>query len=203
MPKVGMETVRRRQMVNAALELIHQHGAAGTSVSQISARAGLANGMVHHYFVNKDALLEAALVELTKRIYVQVFEFLGRARTPIERVIAFVEGNLSSLSFTPENVAGWLAFWALVPHSPPLQRIHNIVARRTQSTIFHALAKTFPRDEALRHAKAITLFVDALWLRAAVDVGGMTSDAARSLAYEFLSRQLGLPIEDPFAARRS
>lgn len=194
MPKLGMDVVRRRQLINATLELIREQGVAGASVSQISARAGLANGMVHHYFDDKDALFEATLWELIERISRQIFALLKTAKTPLERVTAFVEGNVSPLSFTPENVAAWLAFWAQVPHSPKLQRIHNIIARRTQAGICRALTKTMPRDEASRHANAITIFVDGLWLRAAVDVDGMTPQVARDLAYEFLSRQLDMPI---------
>jgi TetR/AcrR family transcriptional repressor of bet genes len=197
MPKIGMEEVRRRQLVNATLELIREGGVAGASVSQISARAGLANGMVHHYFTDKDALFEAALEELVKRIYVEVFALLKLAKTPLDRVIAFVEGNLSEASFTPENVAGWLAFWALVPHSPTLQRIHNIVARRTQSAMTHAISKLMNRAQAAQRAKAITIYIDGLWLRAAVDVGGLTRDDARALAYDFLSQQLGVAVRPP------
>jgi TetR/AcrR family transcriptional regulator, transcriptional repressor of bet genes len=195
MPKLGMETVRRRQLVNATLRLIHRRGVAGTSVAQISARAGLATGMVHHYFADKDALFKAALEELVKRIHTQVFELLKQAKTPLERVVTFVEGNLTPLSFTEENVAAWLAFWALVPHSPPLRRLNNIVTRQTQATLFHALIEIMPRDAAREHARAITIFLDGLWLRAAVDVGGMTREAARNFAHEFLSRQLNVPLE--------
>lgn len=190
-----MRQIRRHQLVEATLELIHEHGVAGASVSQIGARAGLANGMVHHYFADKDALLEATLRELNKRNNSQIFERLRRATTPVARVLAFIDGNISAISLTPENVAAWLAFWAQVPHSPQLQRIHNVVARRSHSMLFHALAKTMPVDEASAQARAIAIFIDGLWLRAAVDAGGMTPDVARSLAYEFLARQLGRPID--------
>jgi len=190
-----MKSVRRGQLVNATLQLIHRHGVAGTSVAQISARAGLATGMVHHYFIDKDALFKAALEELVKRVHTQVFELLRQAKTPLERVVMFVEGNLTPLSFTEENVAAWLAFWALVPHLPQLQRLHNIVTRQSQSKLFHALVETMPRDEARQHARAITIFIDGVWLRAAVDLGGMTRQVARNFAHEFLSRQLRVPIE--------
>jgi TetR/AcrR family transcriptional regulator, transcriptional repressor of bet genes len=195
MPKVGMKSIRRHQLVEATLELIHEQGVAGTSVSQISARAGLATGMVHHYFADKDALLEATLRELNKRINAQIFERLRRAQTPIERVLAFIDGNVSAISLTPENAAAWLAFWSQVPYSQQLQRIHNVVARRSHSTLFHALARVMPSNEATIHAKAIAIFIDGLWLRASVDAGGLSPESARHLAYEFLTRQLGQPLD--------
>lgn len=194
MPKLGMDKVRRKQLVNATLEVIRDHGVAGASVSQISARAGLANGMIHHYFADKEALFEATFSELLSRMATELLSLLGKAKTPLDRVYAFVEGNLSAESFTQENVAVWLAFWAQVPHTPRLQRIHNLIARRTQAGLFRALMEILPREDAARHARAITIFVDGLWLRAAVDLQGMNRAAARQLAHEFLSRQLGIPM---------
>jgi len=202
MPKVGMRAVRRSQLVNATVELIQEHGIAGTSVSQISARAGLATGMVHHYFADKNALLEATMWELIRRIERQIFALLAEARTPMERVLAFVDGNLSAASLTHGNVSVWLSFWGQVPHSPRFARIHNIVARRTQAALARTLAKCMPREEAVRHAKAIAVFVDGLWLRAAIDAEGMTADVAGRMAHEFLQRQLGTLFDVPAASPR-
>lgn len=202
MPKVGMRAVRRSQLVNATVELIQEHGIAGTSVSQISARAGLATGMVHHYFADKNALLEATMWELIRRIERQIFALLAAARTPMERVLAFVDGNLSPVSLTQGNVSVWLSFWGQVPHNPRFARIHNIVARRTQAALARTLAKCMPREEAVHHAKAIAIFVDGLWLRAAIDAEGMTAEIAGRMAHEFLQRQLGTSFDVPAAAPR-
>lgn len=202
MPKIGMRAVRRSQLVNATVELIQEHGIAGTSVSQISARAGLATGMVHHYFADKNELLEATMWELIRRIARQIFALLAEARSPMERVLAFVDGNLSSASLTPGNVSVWLSFWGQVPHNPRFARIHNIVARRTQAALARTLAKCMPREEAVRHAKAIAVFVDGLWLRAAIDAEGMTAEIAGRIAHEFLQRQLGTSFNAPVALPR-
>lgn len=202
MPKVGMRAVRRSQLVNATVELIQEHGIAGTSVSQISAKAGLATGMVHHYFADKNALLEATMWELVRRLARQIFVLLAEARTPTERVLAFVDGNLSPASLTPGTVSVWLSFWGQVPHNPRFARIHNIVARRTQAALARTLAKCMPREEAVRHAKIIAVFVDGLWLRAAIDAEGMTAETAKQIAHDFLQRQLGASFTEPAASSR-
>ena len=202
MPKLGMRAVRRSQLVNATVELIKEHGIAGTSVSEISAKAGLATGMVHHYFADKNALLEATMWELIHRMSRHLFALLAEARTPMERVMAFVDGNLSPLSMTPENVSVWLSFWGQVPHNARFARIHNIVARRTQAALARALVKYMPREDAARNAKAIAVFVDGLWLRAAIDAEGMTPEHATQIAHEFLRRQLGPIVNRAAGARR-
>lgn len=201
MPKLGMRAVRRSQLVNATVELIREHGVAGASVSEISAKAGLATGMVHHYFADKNALLEATMWELIHRMSRHMFALLAEARTPTERVLAFVDGNLSAQSMTRENVKVWLSFWGLVPQNPRFARIHNIVARRTQAALARTLVKCMPREEAVRNAKAIAIFVDGLWLRAAIDAEAMTPDLAGQIAHDFVRRQLG-PYFDPAVASR-
>ncbi|WP_223531826.1 transcriptional regulator BetI [Pseudomonas sp. BF-R-30] len=195
MPKVGMQEIRRKQLVEATLTLIGEQGMAGTSMAQVSARAGLANGIVHHYFSDKNALLEATLRELNKRINAEIFARLRMSATPAERVLAFVDGNVSALNLTRDNVAAWLAFWAQVPQSPKLQRVQNIVARRSHSLLFHALSKSMNKATAHSKAQMIAIFIDGLWLRAAVDCNPDTIDDSRRLAYEFLNNVLGYDLE--------
>lgn len=202
MPKVGMRAVRRSQLVNATVELIQEHGIAGTSVSQISARAGLATGMVHHYFADKNALLEATLWELIQRFARQINALLAEARTPAERVLAFVNGNLSPASLAPGTLSVWLSFWGQVPHNLRFARIHRIVARRTQAALARVLAQCMPSEEAVRHAKVIAVFLDGLWLRAAIDAEGMTADIAMQIAHDFLRHQLGASFTAPAASPR-
>ena len=50
MPKVGMEPIRRRQLIAATIEAIHQAGFGQTTVAEVSRRAGLSSGIVAHYF---------------------------------------------------------------------------------------------------------------------------------------------------------
>ena len=202
MPKVGMRAVRRSQLVNAAVDLIEEHGIAGTSVSLISAKAGLATGMVHHYFADKHELLEATLWELVRRHARQIYAQLAKARTPTGRVLAFVDANLSPASLTPKTVSVWLSFWGQVPHNRRFARIHSIIARRTQAALARTLAECMPREDAMRHAKVIVLFVDGLWLRAAIDPEGMTAEVAMQTAYEFLQRQLGSSFRPLVASPR-
>ncbi|HEU5345204.1 MAG TPA: helix-turn-helix domain-containing protein [Ktedonobacterales bacterium] len=53
---------RRNQLIDAALELFSQRGIEATRVSDIAQAAGVAQGLLYHYFPSKDALL-AAIIE--------------------------------------------------------------------------------------------------------------------------------------------
>ncbi|MCS5578526.1 MAG: TetR family transcriptional regulator, partial [Alteromonas macleodii] len=53
MPKVGMEPVRKKQLIEATLEVMAEVGYHGTTISLISKRAGLSSGIISHYFGDK------------------------------------------------------------------------------------------------------------------------------------------------------
>ena len=53
---------RRNQLIDTALELFAERGIEATRVSDIAQAAGVAQGLLYHYFPSKDALL-AAIIE--------------------------------------------------------------------------------------------------------------------------------------------
>lgn len=53
---------RRAQLIDAALDLFSAHGFEATRVSDIAHAAGVAQGLLYHYFPTKEALL-AAIIE--------------------------------------------------------------------------------------------------------------------------------------------
>lgn len=60
MPKVGMQPIRRSQLIHATLEAVDQVGMGDASIALIARLAGVSNGIISHYFQDKNGLLEAA-----------------------------------------------------------------------------------------------------------------------------------------------
>lgn len=50
---------RRNQLIDVALDLFSEHGIDAVRISDIAERAGVAQGLLYHYFPGKDALLKA------------------------------------------------------------------------------------------------------------------------------------------------
>ena len=61
MPKIGMEPIRRKALINATIAEIGQAGSLDVTVGQIARRAGMSSGLAHHYFGGKDQILLAAM----------------------------------------------------------------------------------------------------------------------------------------------
>jgi AcrR family transcriptional regulator len=91
MPKVGMEEIRRRQLIEATIASIHDVGFSEASVSRIAATAGVSAGIVHHYFEDKGELLEATMRQLAVNLSNSVVRRQRAAKTPAHRLMAVVD----------------------------------------------------------------------------------------------------------------
>jgi TetR/AcrR family transcriptional repressor of bet genes len=58
---------RRRELTGAFARVLANHGYAGATVAAVAAEAGVAPGLVHHHFRDKEDLLESLLDELVSR----------------------------------------------------------------------------------------------------------------------------------------
>ncbi|MBK8157574.1 MAG: transcriptional regulator BetI [Rhodospirillaceae bacterium] len=193
MPKVGMEEIRRRQLIDATIASIHEIGFAECSLSRISAKAGVSTGIVHHYFKDKADLLEATLRQLGDSLRDSVVERLKLARSPIERLLAVIDGNIGPDQFTPQGVSAWLAFWAQVPKNERLARVQHIIISRLHDNLVHAL-KLMGRRDATDIARVTAALIDGLWLRAALSSTGPDPQDARRLVLDYLNAKLDLKL---------
>src|ERR1700694_4007127 len=150
MPKVGMEPIRRQQLIDATMVSIGRYGLAATTVQRISRVAGVSSGIIHHYFGGKDELLEATMRRLLQRLRADVAIALGAALTPEDRIIAIVDSNFAASQFHRGVIAAWLAFWAQAPHVPALGRLQRINARRLRSNLLYSLRRLLARAQGAR-----------------------------------------------------
>ncbi len=78
MPKVGMQLIRRRQLIDATLEAINEVEMHDATIAQIARRAGVSTGIISHYFKDKNGLLEATMRDITGQAARRGFEPLTR-----------------------------------------------------------------------------------------------------------------------------
>jgi AcrR family transcriptional regulator len=69
MPKLVDHDVRRKQLLDAVWRIIARAGIAGATTREIAREAGVSNGVLAHYFPDKDSLLTAALRSSYKQYY--------------------------------------------------------------------------------------------------------------------------------------
>lgn len=57
MPKVGMESIRKNQVINATLECISESGFERLTLEAVAKKAGISKGVVSYYFKGKEDLI--------------------------------------------------------------------------------------------------------------------------------------------------
>ncbi|SDM85424.1 transcriptional regulator, TetR family [Franzmannia pantelleriensis] len=193
MPKVGMEPIRRRQLIRATMEAIDEAGLADATVIRIARRAGVSAGIISHYFGGKDGLLEATMRQILNDLgeAVAVRRQALPADSPREHIRAIIDGNFDRSQVSQSVMKTWLAFWASSMHRRPLQRLQYVNDRRLYSNLCHQFRYCLPKTEARRAAAGLAAMIDGLWLRGALAPEGLDVDRARSLAYDYLDEQLG------------
>ena len=185
------EESRRVQLIEVTIDSLAELGYVGTTLAQITGRAGVTPGLVAHYFGDKDGLMDAAFRSLARRVGDQVRARLRQAATPRGRIQAVIDANLAPEEFAQRTGTAWLAFWGQVLQVPTLRRVQSVYQRRTLSNLCSALRQVVPADEAQQLAAMIAAMIDGVWLRAALS-GWREADSAsaRALLTEFVDGRL-------------
>ncbi|WP_031217533.1 MULTISPECIES: transcriptional regulator BetI [unclassified Halomonas] len=192
MPKVGMEPIRRQQLIQATMAAIDEVGLADATVARIARHAGVSAGIISHYFGGKDGLLEATM----RRILSDLGDAVAARRhdrpddSPRAQLQAIIEGNFDRSQVSGPVAKTWLAFWASSMHKPALQRLQQVNDRRLHSNLCAQFRRLMPRDEARACARALAALIDGLWLRGALTPEGLDAEAARRTALATLDQLL-------------
>ncbi|TNE66134.1 MAG: transcriptional regulator BetI [Alphaproteobacteria bacterium] len=165
MPKVGMQPIRRQQLIDATIRTIARVGYSDATVGRIARDAGLSTGIISHYFGGKQALLEAAMAQVLFDLHDAFLERVADAEGARARLSAIVATNFADDQYRPEIVRAWLSFWAQVPFSPALGRLQQIYSRRLISNLRHALRQLVPAHAVAPGAEIFASLIDGFWLR--------------------------------------
>ncbi|AUG53109.1 transcriptional regulator BetI [Thalassospira marina] len=190
MPKVGMQPVRRRQLIDATIATIHQFGFADATISRIAGTAGMSSGIISHYFGGKNALLEATMLSLMQELRADFLERVAQCQTPMERLEAIVNTNFNEEQFTPQVTVAWLSFWAQVPFSEPLRRLNTVYFRRLASNLRHELRELTSDRKADEIAEVIAAMIDGIWVRSGLSPRQVNVAAARKMVLDTIHLRL-------------
>jgi TetR/AcrR family transcriptional repressor of bet genes len=192
MPRVGMEPIRRKALIEATIERIGARGNLDVTMSQIARSAGVSPALAHHYFGGKDQLFLATMRHLLKDLGGGVREALRVSEAPRARVSGIVRQSFRPDQFEPATIAAWLAFYVLAQSDAQARRLFGIYARRLNSNLIDALARIVPRADALRIAEGIAALIDGLYIRRALKDGPPDRASAIALIEDYIDTELAM-----------
>jgi TetR/AcrR family transcriptional repressor of bet genes len=165
MPLAQIKDIRRQELLEAAFEIIKRHGLQAATLSSIAEEAGASKGIVHHYFKNKQQLIEQAMryAHTTRRN--DLLERFSVAQTPSERLWAVISVILDEKYFQPGFCKAWISFFAESFSDDRLARLHTAIQRRESSNLIHALLPFLTQAEARRTAIGIRALVEGYRFR--------------------------------------
>jgi len=105
---------RRKQIMNAALELFASEGYNSCSISQLASHAGISKGLLYNYFKSKEALLVAIIEEGIGDIMNMIDPNMDGILEPRE-VEGFIRSTFRSIR---ENLQFWILFINVVLQPP-------------------------------------------------------------------------------------
>lgn len=163
MPKVGMEPIRRKQLIEATIQVVADVGLQSTTISLIGKQAGLSSGIISHYFGGKQGLIEATVRYLLGELRIE-----HAPKDPLERLLKIIDINFSDVQRTRSATKTWLSFWAQSQHDESLFRLQEVNKRRLVSNLRYSFRQLLPSAEVAMAAESTAAMIDGFWIRCAL-----------------------------------
>ncbi|MDK4738866.1 transcriptional regulator BetI [Rhizobium sp. CB3171] len=201
MPKVGMEPVRRKALVDAAMRVIGDHGSLTVTMSEIAKQAGVSPALAHHYFGSKEQLLIETVRSHLQRLRDSVVTALSSAKTPRDKLSAIIRVSFQADQFAPETIAAWLAFYAEAQRSEETRRFLVIYARRLRSNLLANLKALCSGEDAERIAEGAAAMIDGLYIRQSLRSAPISIEASIALTEDYINALLA-PLSQKAALQK-
>lgn len=179
MPKIVDHEQRRREVVSAARRVIVRDGIDAATTRAIAKEAGYSNGVLAHYFADKDEILLSALRHSHQRIR----ERLSAKVAGLSGLAALRELLLDNLPLDAERAQETrleVSFWSRSLAAPALAEIQRAEAAELRSAVRALLAEArtageLGTDEDLDDlAEHLLALVDGLSLHLLLYPGRLT-----------------------------
>lgn len=131
MGRPSLRQTRRAELVAAFAKVLARSGFSGATVAAVAEEAGVAPGLVHHYFADKSDLLMSLVGDLVARFRQRTKSFEAEM-DPLE---AYIRGALA-LGATADTVAArcWVGVFAEAVRTPVLfEQVRRLLDAEIQS----------------------------------------------------------------------
>lgn len=187
-PRKASREARRQQLIDATIETIALRGYARTTLSDVSALAGLSHGLVNFHFQTKEKLFSETLRFLAEEYALNWTTALAAATpTPAARLDALLRADFNEAVCSPNKLAAWCAFWGEAASRPLYQQecgamdarynaLHEEICRQLIETGGYSL-------RADRVARVLRVTSEGVWLDMMTMADPYSRSEARSTLY--------------------
>jgi AcrR family transcriptional regulator len=191
-----MGPVRREQIVRATIRCLAREGYTRLTMKKVAREAGVSQGILHYYFVDKRAILVATLEAVSRDLDRRVAAAQSRTgRHPRARLRALVRACLDVAVRRPEVWVVFVEFWGEMLHDRRLRALNAEVYSRTRRLIGRLIgegvrAGHFRPVDPGRAAAVVLGLVDGLSLQLTFDPAAFAVAEAARVCDDALGRYL-------------
>jgi len=142
-PSAEGEPEKRRAILHAALKVFAERGYHGCRIADVASQAGVAYGLVYHYFRNKDELLESVFDEQWTIFIAAIRAIADGPGTAAEQIASVIRFALDVFRTAPAAVRVLILE---VPRTPDVLRAGS--TRQTFETATRLVADMVRRGQA-------------------------------------------------------
>ena len=170
-------TDRRRQVGEALIEVVAEHGLRHTTLRRVADVAGVSVGLVQRYFASKDELLQFGFDYVYQRTHDRIDAV--PITHPVKEVVIGIAETLLPLDLARQRECRvWLAFVHAALNDPALLETHHTAAHETVAALRTALIGAQRSGELNR---SVDVDSAALELASALDGLTLSGTASRHL----------------------
>ncbi len=199
MPRPRVSEQRRRQILEAAAEVIVERGLSDTRIADVARRIGTSAGLVLYYFKSKDELLGEALAYTDQLFYDEVSA--RSSADPRSRLRDLIESSCSAspLSGGMEMWALWLDLWTRARHDKQLAKERRVLDRRFRKEISDIVREgqatgQFAMVEPNVFALTLASLIDGLAIQVVLKDPDVSRKRMLDLCLEIASRELNCQL---------
>lgn len=126
MPKVGVEAMRREQVIEATKRSIAKKGVSKLSIKDIASEGGISTGIIYHYFDNKEDLLLQVIRKAFAQSHEKVMETVEPLDSPRDKLFKHIE-NINSVPV--DNPDFYTVFLNYLGHAQTDSDVNKIITK--------------------------------------------------------------------------
>lgn len=174
---------RRDKLIRATYQCIAERGLERTKVRDVAEYAGVAYGLIRHYFANKEELIEATYSAITAEIHQHAHEAAAQAGPrAADKLAAFIAACMSEPMTSTQYLSFWSCFVSRIIMDPHMAALHErefLGFRRELTTLIQqsceeAGSPLAPDTLTLSVIKANAI-IDGLWMEVCLNAKSLPS----------------------------
>src|SRR5215207_2382702 len=182
MARLSVRAIRRMEMEKAAYDTINELAINGFALAAIARHAGVAKGIIHHYFLSKEDLMEGAARYANRGFSQAALRIIKAANSPSERIWSIIALNLHAEFFHQMTIRAYVFVLTCGIRYNGVLRIYEVTHARTISNLAFGLRQLVKPEDVQPIANTIWTMIEGAWLLQASQDKNIATPTLRILA---------------------